>query len=176
MGWACLRRDCHSQHFLWGRAVTLVRVCFMCLFMLGIPGFNALIPSRHTLHGSIWNDSSHTQLNAYSLDRDMLYICRYTQREREFVLFTERMPKNRNTVDVGSTKPIKQTVIMVWVAQPTKCQMFTQRIFRCDLNAEETRHTHLIQPLLSFDCVPVKSFIWNDLNVTNCCNCKATFS
>lgn len=42
--------------------------------------------------------------------------------EKEFVLVAKRMLKNRNTVEVGSTKQIKQTVIMVCVVLPSKMQ------------------------------------------------------
>lgn len=56
---------------------------------------------------------------------------------REFVLFSKQMLKNRNTVDVSSTKQRKQTIIMGLrssALKNAKC-LDRQRIFRYD------RHT-----------------------------------
>lgn len=126
--------------------------------------------------------SASTPLNTRSLNGWMLYSCWYIKKDREFVLVAKRMLKNRNTVEGGSTKQIKQTVIMVCVVLPSKMlNVYTEDFLGMTLTREawniNIKLSHSLI-LIAFLLIVEKLtyFIWTDLDVTNCCNCKSTFS
>lgn len=64
------------------------------------------------------------------------------------------MLKNRNTVDVSSTKQRKQTIIMGLrksALKNAKC-LHRRRIFRYERHTVGKEYKHLTQPLTDFHC------------------------